>query len=253
MTSTASERRPRARDVDPAGVDADRNRLEPVVGEQPARLEVARILDADPACAAGPQHARDERERLGDAAAHHDPLGRRLHAADPAEVGGERGAQPRVPGGIRVAEVGVGRLAQRPPRGPRPGQAREQRQVGRAGAQVEARERGVARDGVRGRGDRPRRHPRRRARPHGEVPLGGELAVRLDHHAARDAELRGQRPARRQPSPAASRPARTASRSCASSCACSGPASRLSPTSSSGELVRFTAPIVDLFSGPDAT
>ena len=192
-------RRDDGADVDAALVDRDRHDLDPAVADQLARARVARVLDRDPPRAAGAQHAADERHRLGDAAADHDPLGRRLHAADAAQVGGQRGAQPRVPAGRRVAEVGVGHLAQRAPLGRGPGRAREERQVRGSGPQVVARRR-RRRLGRAGGGDRrPRGHARRGAAVDREIALGRELPVRLHHHPARDAELGRQRAARGQP------------------------------------------------------
>ena len=66
-----------------------------------------------------------------------------------------------------------------------------------------------------GGGAHRRAHPHRRALTAAEIPLGGQLAVRLAHQAARDAQLlrqasrRGQRRARRQ-APGANRLADTA-------------------------------------------
>ena len=143
--------------VDAAVVDGDRHRLDAAVGDQLTRPRVARILDRDAPGAAGAQHAPDHRHRLRHPAADHDPLRRGLDAADAAQVGGERRPQPRVAAGRRVAELGVGHLAQGAPLGRRPRRAREQRQVRRPGPQV------VARRGRRRRGGPARRRPPPRA------------------------------------------------------------------------------------------
>ena len=209
-------------DVDAALVDRHRHELDAAVGDQLARAGVAGILDRDPPRAARAQHAPDHRHRLGDPAADHDPLGRRLHAADAAQVGGERRPQPRVAAGRRVAEVGVGHLAQRAPLRRCPGGAREERQVRRARPQVVARRRGRRLGRSRGGDRRAWRHARRRASADRQVALGRELPVRLDHHArarrrarrrARGSTAAGRRPpaapsARRRA--AAPRPARAA-------------------------------------------
>ncbi len=186
-------------DVDAALVDGDRDDLHAAVGDQLARARVAGILDRDPPGAARAQDAADHRHRLGDAAADDDPLRRGLHAADAAEVAGERRPQPRVPAGRRVAELGVGDLAQRAPLGGGPCRAREEREVRGPRAQVVARRRWRRLGLPRGGGRSPGRHPRRRPAFDLEVALGRELPVRLHHHAPRHAELRRERPARRQP------------------------------------------------------
>ena len=77
-------------------------------------------------------------------------------AAHPSQVGGQRDAQLGRAARVAVAEARVGRVAQglAQRRGPR--RAREERDVGRAGAEVEAR-RGLLV------GQRPGRRARRRA------------------------------------------------------------------------------------------
>ena len=141
------------------------------------------------------RRARGRRgERLGVAARDHDARGVGDHAADAAEVVGERlrgasrGRSSRRTGGRR-------RASSRAPRGSRAARRRagSSRRRGRWGGSRSAGA-AAARAPASARSRRPRRvgHARARALPQAQVALGGELAVGVDHHAARDAELAGE-------------------------------------------------------------
>jgi hypothetical protein len=131
-------------------------------------------------------------------------VGLRGGGADPAEVLGEREPQLGRAGELAVGEAGVGQLGQRPAQRSPPGAAREQREVGRAGEEVDARDR--RRHGCRwrrrsavARGLGAGRDPGPGAAARDQVALGRELFVGLDDEAAGDAELGGQRPRGGQP------------------------------------------------------
>ena len=168
----------------------------------------------------GSSTAMRRRPRAGQGApAQRDPLGhtRRDHhagrvardAAHAPEVGGQRPPQLRCAARVAVVEAGGGRVAQRPAERGEPARAGEERDVGRARAEVEAR--GALRGWDRGGVERRQRRvgdPRRRALARRQVALGHELLVGLDHHAAGDAEIARQGPrgrelvARREPAAA---------------------------------------------------
>ena len=174
-------------------VDRDRDGLEAGAARDQQLLGVGRVLDRDAAGAAGGERVAEQRERLGVAARDHDARRVGDHAADAAEVVGERLAEGLEADPVAVLEVGVGHRRERLAGRAQPGGAREARDVGNAGAEVEARRR--RRSGRRlvpvGGGGRVR-HARARALPEAQVALGGELAVGVDHHAAGDAELAGE-------------------------------------------------------------
>ena len=73
--------------------------------------------------------------------------------------------------------------------------AREEREVGKVGAQVEAkpRHRNVVLDARRLRLAAEGRDDRRRPAPKREIALGGELCIRADDDPARDTEIGGER------------------------------------------------------------
>ena len=151
--------------------------------------------------AAGAQHGAQQPQRLAEAGADDDPRRLHRHPADAREVAGELLAELRQPARVAVAERRVGRHRQRPARRRQPGRAREGAEVGHAGPQVEphggldrARGAGSAAAGVGPLGD-----PRARPLARDEPALGDELGVRLGHRVARDPEVGGERPRRRQP------------------------------------------------------
>jgi hypothetical protein len=151
-----------------------------------------RVLDRQPARAGGGEHLHDQRDPLRVAVADHDVARPRRRAAHAVEVRGERLVQRRDAAAAAVAEV---RVRQRALHRAQPRGAREHRAVGAARAEVDL-------------GRLGRRSRRRAGRCLGadgdarvaagtarQVALGDELLVGLDHHAARDPELRRQ-PAR---------------------------------------------------------
>ena len=204
--------------------------------EQPAGIGVRRALHADRPRTRRAQHARDEREHLGHAAADDDPRRVGVDAAHAPQVLGQRRPQPRMAGRVRIAEVRVDGVLQRPPLRRRPRPPREQRQIRRARPQVVAsddlgrdrhRDR-AALDACRDDGCGPAAHgrdtPRRRA------------ARRRPRQ--RRVRRRARRPARARTATArrpASRPLPIASRNWPSSCARKGgPLPRASTSRSSG-------------------
>ena len=152
------------------------------------------------------QGAGEQRHPLRHAGGDDHALGVAGHAAGPAEVAGQRDPQLGSAARVAVVEPGVGRVAQGAPQRGEPGGAREQRDVGAAGAEVETgrpvsggRPRGAG-GGGGGVGDE-----RGGALAGDEVALGAELRVGVDHDAPRHAQFarerarRGQRESRRQP------------------------------------------------------
>ena len=186
------------RDVEPVAVDVDRDPFQAGRGDGRSQVGAAGLLDGDPPHAARGQRPAREREPLGQARGHHDRRGVGGDAAHPAEVRGERAAQLGGSARVAVAQARVGRVAQslaqrRGPRG-----AREERDVGRAGAEVEARRTGLrCRRGRRLSGG-ARGHPRGGALARHEIALGRELRVGLHDDPAGDAQLACQRARGRQ-------------------------------------------------------
>ena len=149
------------------------------------RFSSARVIEREALRDAGRDHGRG---RVGD------------HAAHAAEIGRELRAQLHRALRVRVAEPVVGRRLDRLRRRVRPRLAREQRRVGRARAQIEPRRPGGigrGRDRLGGRGALLP-HARRRPAPRHQVALGGELRVRVAHHAAGHGQLARQHPGGRQ-------------------------------------------------------
>jgi hypothetical protein len=186
----------------PAVVDGYRHRLEAGALDHRAVLPEARLLDDNAPRPAAAQHGAEHRDRLRDAAGDDDALGLGDDAAGTPEVRGERVAQRRRALPRAVAEIDVGRGGEGAARGGQPGSPRERAAIGRLGPEVEARGRQASRRRRRRR--LPRGHARdaRRGAPaRHEEALGDELAVGLDDHPARHAQLGGQRARRRQRRP----------------------------------------------------
>ena len=133
-------------DVEPAAVDRDGNPFQADRRDRLAQVGAPGLLDGDASHAARRQRPAGEGEPLRQARGDHDRRGLGGHAAHPSQVGGQRDAQLGGAARVAVAEARVGRVAQglAQRRGPR--RAREERDVGRAGAEVEAR-RAAARRG----------------------------------------------------------------------------------------------------------
>ncbi len=186
-------------DVDAVVVDRHRHHLEPLGFDRPAGQRVARVLDRDAAAAAPAQQLAEQPQALLVAGGHHHPLRRGHRGPHPPEVLGEGDPQLGGAGELAVAEAGVGQPSEGAPQRPAPGAAREQREVGGAGEEVDAgdrrRHRGRLRERGRGRpggARRRRRDPGAGAAAGEDVALGRELFVGLDHQPPRDAELGGE-------------------------------------------------------------
>ena len=157
----------------------------------------ARILDRD--LGAGPEHARQQPQGLGRAAAHEH---RGLVGHDPPnapQVPGDRPPQLGRPTRIGVSEGAVRGLSQDRPLRAQPGAAGKRGEVGVAGEEV------VAERVCDGRGRRRRRADGAGgdegpgAGPRRQVPLGEQLGVGVDDQPARYAEVGRQLPRGRQP------------------------------------------------------
>ena len=186
--------------VGAVSVDRERHGLEPGAGEGARQTRPARLLDGDAPDAAGREQAPQEREARPEAAGDQHLRGLCLQAAAARERLGHGVAQFRLAERVRVAEAPVGGRAQRAGHGARPRGPEGAVQRGQRGPQVVQRR--PPRGGpVRGRlGQRHRQlADERPTAPAGEqVALGGELRVRLDHHAAGHPELDRERAGRGQ-------------------------------------------------------
>ena len=140
-----------------------------------------------------------ERQRLHEPTADHEPVGVGPHPAGPGEVSGEGLARRQQPAGIAVAEVGVGQRAQALAHGRQPLMAGERRHVRAARAEVVSHlhRRGPGRGATVGPIVTRPRDDGARTLPGREPALGHELVVGLGHRATGDAEVPGQHPARR--------------------------------------------------------
>ena len=181
-------------------VHPDRHRLEARVAHAVRLAGPAGVLDPDPRGAALSQGAPDHRHPVRDAGADQDAAGLAHGGACASEVVGERHPQAAVAARPAVEEPRVGQLAHRAGGGGLPAAAGKRGHVGEAGPQVVA-GRGLALH----RRARPRRpgadglrHARSGAAARGQVALGHQLGVGVDHDPPRDAELPRQRPAGRQ-------------------------------------------------------
>ena len=193
-----------ARTVGAEALAVDRHGMDP--GPRPpdlvAGVAVAGALDRDVAAAPVGQRPHHQAEAVPEPVADDDLLGPAGHAPHPAQVAGDRRPQPGQPGGVEVAEIGVGHRRQRGAGGAAPGGPGEEPEVGQPRAEVVG-------EGRRRRGRRrPHAVPGRRrdvvdhgARPldGGDVALGRQLLVGVDHDAPGDAEVGGEGPAGREP------------------------------------------------------
>ena len=186
-------------DVQPAVVDRDRFEAEPPALQLVAGAAGARVLVADGGDAAAREHLRDQRKALGDPVHDHDLRGIGAHAAGPAQPRRERGAQFEGAARVAVAERVVRGAGEGGAFCAEPGLARERRQVGQAGAQVDGHPGRRRLRPHRGRTGRRGQHTRAAAAPTAEQALVGEPLVGLHDDPARHAELPGQHPRRGQP------------------------------------------------------
>jgi hypothetical protein len=144
----------------------------------------------------GPQHLADQREPLSVTRAHDDAVGAGPDAAGAGQVAGQRVPQLRAALRVTVAENLTGRGEQRPAGSGQPGGTGEGGHVRGAGPQVVAQpawRRGGGWCLVRLRGG-PSGHPGTRSPGGGQPALGYQLAVRLGHRVAGDAQVGGQSP-----------------------------------------------------------
>ena len=156
------------------------------------------VLQREPPRARRRQHADEQRDALRVPGADHDLVRLGHGAADPVQVAGDRRPQLRHAAARQVAEQVVRRAGQRAADRAQPRGAGEAGHVGAAVAQVDPR-RGLAGQPEPGHGrGRAGRHLGIAARVAGQVALGRELLVGLDHHAAGDAQVGGQHPGGRQ-------------------------------------------------------
>ena len=123
--------------------------------------------------------------------------GMRAGAAHPVQVVGQRLAQLRQAPAVEIAEPIGRRVIEHAADRAQPGAAGKLAHVGTPVAEGDLRLRCGGRTGSRRLRGGGRRHGRGTSRPGAEVALRDELLVRLDHHAARQSELAGQRPRRR--------------------------------------------------------
>ena len=98
----------------------------------------AGILDRDGVDALTAQLLGNQREGLGDAGDDEDVVRADPQPADAGQPWRERRAQPRVPARVAVAELVRWRFRQDGALGAQPGGARERRQVGNPGREVDA-------------------------------------------------------------------------------------------------------------------
>lgn len=185
------------------GADAGR-------GVQRAVLGAAGVLDPDIAHPARVEHESEQCHRLRDPGDHDDPLRIGDHTTAPGEKRGEGGAQPGQPARIRVTQCVVREFGENPALRGGPRGAREQRQVRRPRYEVGA---GVG-------GSRREITYAWPGRPHGiadpgpgtpaaaQIPLRGQLLVRLRDQSPGHPEIGGEFAAGGQPG-ARCEPART--------------------------------------------
>ncbi len=187
-------------DVEALAVDRDRRHAQPgLLDDQPLRMP-ARVLQSDILDAVGAQPAARERQSLAKARADDQVLGIGRRAADAAEVVSQRLAQLGHAARVAVADriqrglaPGTAQRAQPP----LPGEAGQIRKtwsevVGELRLQRWCRRPGRLRADPAGDLDGG-------ALPGLQIALGHKLLIGRGDHAARDAELRSQPAARRQP------------------------------------------------------
>jgi hypothetical protein len=98
-------------DPQPLAVDADGHDPEPGGGRRLAQPVPARVLDRDGGDAGRPQGPAEAAGPVGDAAADREVRRVGMGAPHPRQVLGQELAQPGVTGGVRVAELGIGKAA----------------------------------------------------------------------------------------------------------------------------------------------
>ena len=186
---------------EPFAVHRHGHQLELRVRRRHPHFVMAGVLDRDPSRAHRGQRLPQQVPPLDPAAGDHYAVRVGHHAAHAAEVVAEGEPEDIDAMGIGVAEIGVPHPAERLAEGAEPGGARERRQIGEAGAEVvERRWRRVrTRSGGRLGGSRAAGDPRPGAGPQLQVPLAGELGVRLYHDRAGHAQLAGEISGRGKP------------------------------------------------------
>ena len=222
-------------------------------------LGPSRILERDPLDAAVAQRPAQDREALGEPGADHRVLWLGRRRASAGEVAHQLVAQLGCAAGVARCQATGTRLrawryAQRTHPGVRAGtpRGRASPERSRSSWACDSEPAGHRRALDAGR----RRDPRRRALAGGQIALGGQLGVGLEHHPARDAELRRERPGRWKP--------RTRARACRCGPTRAGPAraARAGSRPSRGrasradrarrQLAPSARPQLDLNSGPVA-
>ena len=172
-------------------------------GVHRAVFRAAGVLDADVAHPARVEDVSEQRRRLRDPGDDHQPFRIRDHTPAPREELRQCRPQPGQPARIRVAEGVMGELREHRALGGGPGGTREQRQVG--GARPE-----VGPGAGRARSEVPRArvggpggtaHPGPGPAAAAQIPLRGQLLVRLRDEAPRHPEVGREITARRQPRP----------------------------------------------------
>ena len=188
----------------PLPVDGDADRRLPGALGRGVEDAMARVLERHAGGAAAGERAADEAQRVRRAGGDDDPVRVGDDAARAAEVVRDLGAELPDAALVDVAEVGVRRRREGLPHRAEPELPRERGDVGLVGAQVVA-NLDLAVPGLRalGCGLRARdvADARIRSLPQVEVPRGGELGVRADDDAARDAEVLRERARRGQVAP----------------------------------------------------
>lgn len=177
-------------DVDAVLVDRHRDRFDPIVSQHLSVQPEAGFFHRQRRRA---QRLRQQRDGLCRARTQHDALRVGVHAAGAAQIVGHRDAGREQTLRRDVAERVGPHLGQALPQCPQPGVPRKAVQVGRTRQEVDV----VARRAVeRIRRRRPRRvhggHHGARSVPAQQEPLGGELAVGVDHQATRHPEVGGE-------------------------------------------------------------
>jgi hypothetical protein len=190
-------------------VDGDRDRLQSACADRISVPGVARLLDGDAVRAGAAEDATDERQPLHEPAADDDPVGGGDGAARAAEVVGQRLAQRLGTEDVGIAERRIGELGHRGAIVAQPVGARKERRVGEPAEQANRRLRGARPSPavellfvvaaphfvVRAPACLPvGPHPRPAAPPRLEVPVRGQVSVRLDDHRPGDAEVGGEHP-----------------------------------------------------------
>ena len=195
VTTTSQPRSPELIDVQAILVDGDGDRLQSgPFGDQPV-LGPTRLLDGDPLEPAVTKRAAQDREPLRESVAHERVLGLGRGAPRPSEIAHQLVAQLRGAARIARAEGVECRLSQGRSQRPHPARAGKRLEVRDARLEVVAvvRLQRARRNRRALEAERPR-HAGRRALRRGQVALGAELSVGLEHDSARDVQLGRERP-----------------------------------------------------------